>query len=163
MEFKKENVYTALNADELNAGDKVITAYGLASLKSLVIADYTSEELLDVIEKVQLIEPDGLENRIATEEGSFPFAYLVERAEEKKWRPYKNCHEMIADFKKRFNVCCPDYTVPLIWAKSNIDTLTSLVTDFCIDKIYMSNLEMYLEGLFKDYTYLDGTPCGIEE
>lgn len=158
MEFKKENVYTALNADELKAGDKVIVADDLVFLKALV-------ERSSSLNTIDEIYDENCQCRFVVEGYDYVYslAYLVERAEEKKWRPYKNCNEMIADFKKRFNVCCPDYAVPLIWVKLNVGTLTSLVTDFCIDKIYMSNLEMYLEGLFKYYTYLDGTPCGIEE
>lgn len=158
MEFDKSRVYTALNADELKVGDKVIVADDPIYLKTLV--EIGSE--LSTIKEIY----DGnymCRFSVAGDDYSYNLAYLVERAGEKKWRPYENCNEMIADFKKRFNVDWADYEKPLIWVKLNIDNLTSLITDFFIDVIYMSNLEMSLEGLFNDYTYLDGSPCGIEE
>lgn len=157
MEFKKENVYTALNANELNVGDKVIVADDLIYLKTLV--ERGSE--LNTIKEIY----DGnymCRFSVAGDDYIYNLAYLVKRAEEKKWRPYENCNEMIADFKKRFNVDCADYELPLIWVKSNSDNLTSLITDFFIDIIFRSNIEVCLKDLFNDYTYLDGSPCGLE-
>lgn len=163
MKFDESKVFTALNADGLKKGDKVITAYGLITLKSFIIADYTSEELLDIIEKVQLIKSDGFENRIVTEVGNFPFAYLVERKGEKHFRPYKDTDEMIADCKKRFSVDCPEYEIPSIWVKNKSSLLRSQVTDFNTDYIWLSNIQMFFRSLFDDYIYLDGSPCGMEE
>ena len=39
MKFNKAMVYTAVNADELSAGDKVIVADNMADLKIVVEAD----------------------------------------------------------------------------------------------------------------------------
>lgn len=163
MEFKKENVYTALNADGLKEGDKVITTYGLVSLKAFVTSYYTSEESLDIVETVQLIKPDSYENRIVTEAGNFPFAYLVEQVKEEEWRPYKDTSEMIADFRERFKVSCSDYELPSIWVEHKISRVKCLITDFCTTVISMSNDDILLSKLFDSYMYLDGSPCGVEE
>lgn len=163
MKFDESKIFTPLNADGLKKGDKVITTYGLISLKAFVTAYRTSEKLLDIIETVQLIRPDNFENRIITETGNFPFAYLVERSKEKKWRPYKDTAEMVADYKKRFNVNCSDYEMPLIWIKSKDNNVKRLIIDFHQDFIQLSTKFMYYDELFEYHTYLDGSPCGVEE
>jgi hypothetical protein len=164
MKFDKNRVYTALNADELKKGDKVITTYGLVSLKAFVTADYTSEKLLDIIETIQLIKPDNFENRIVTEVGNFPFAYLVEQVKEKKYRPYKDTSEMISDFCNRFVKRTFDASeLPMIWIMDKSTIIKSLITDFLKYKINISNVGITLSELFDGYTYLDGSPCGVEE
>lgn len=163
MKLDESKIFTALNADGLKKGDKVITTYGLVSLKAFVTSYYTSEESLDIVETVQLIKSDSYENRIVTEAGSFPFAYLVEQVKEKKWRPYKNTSEMIVDFKERFKVSYSDYELPSIWVEHKISRVKCLITDFCTTVINMSSDDILLSKLFDSYMYLDGSPCGVQE
>ena len=82
---------------------------------------------------------------------------------ESKYRPYKDTDEMIADFKKRFNAKVPPYAMPMIWVRNKTFKDCRLITVFR-DKVVMiivSGEDM--KELFKDYTYLDGSPCGIKE
>ncbi len=77
------------------------------------------------------------------------------------FRPYKDCDEMIADFKKRFSVTVPFCTIPSIWVKSNNDKEFITGVD---DNYVRVNVTWYtLDDLFEDYTYLDGSPCGVKE
>lgn len=158
MEFKKENVYTALNADELKAGDKVIVADDLFFLKALV-------ERGSQLNTIDEIYDENCQCRFVVEGYDYVYslAYLVERKSEKHFRPYKDTDEMIADYKKRFSIDCPEYVMPLIWVKNKYNGLKSLITDFGDEKIYMSNVGVFLSGVFNVYTYLDGSFCGIEE
>ena len=163
MEFDPKNIFTALNADGLKKGDKVLTAYGLLALKDLVAeaVNYSQEELLDAEEEVWSINPESSENRIITNEGCFPFAYLIKRADVKKYRPYKDCHEMITDFRKRYNWTAGGF--PLIWVMNKFSKTVSLVTDFYNDKLYLSDVGIFMSGLYDSYTYADGAPCGVQK
>lgn len=81
---------------------------------------------------------------------------------EEAYRPYKDCDEMIEDFKKRFNVAVPDYAMPLIWVESNNDK--QFITEFNYKSyIYINSIWYSLGDLFKYFTYLDGSPCGVKE
>ena len=81
MEFQKERVFTALNADELKTGSKVICAFSIETLKKRV------EEGEDITE-VHKILPESVEHRIDVYSGdgyfSYSIAYLVSEPEEKK-------------------------------------------------------------------------------
>lgn len=157
MKFDKSRVYTSLNADELKAGDKVIVADCLDSLKFEV-------EKGAVIQELESIQNEMNDFRFVIERYQYNLAYLVERAKEKKWRPYKDTDEMIEDYKKRFNVDCPDYVMPLIWIKhKEWPSSKYLITGFNKSTIIVTYIEKEFTTLFDDYTYLDGTPCGIEE
>ena len=82
---------------------------------------------------------------------------------EPTYRPYKDTEEMIADFKKRFKVEVPPYAMPMIWVRNKTFKDCRLITVFR-DKVVMiivSGEDM--KELFKDYTYLDGSPCGMKE
>lgn len=78
MEFDKSKVYTALNADELKVGSKVILADDLGSLK-----DYVEKDRYTTI--LTRIKDEEYEYRFVAEEGTcYHLAYLVETPEEKK-------------------------------------------------------------------------------
>ena len=79
MEFDKSRVYTALNADELKVGSKVIVADNIANLKERV-AEYDEDRHATKIisiddEHSQLrFETDGTGNYVGTH---WELAYLV--------------------------------------------------------------------------------------
>ena len=158
MEFKKENVYTALNADELKAGDKVIVADDLVFLKALV-------ERGSQLNTIDEIYDENCQCRFVVEGYDYVYslAYLVERTKEKKWRPYKDTDEMINDYKKRFNVDCPEHELPLIWVKDRPSGTKNLVTAYSDEIVCLSTASYKLPKLFDYCIYLDGTPCGMEE
>lgn len=77
MEFDKSRVYTALNADELKVGSKVILADSLDLLKEYVKEDFRPS----IIEKVV---GETFTSRFYDGEAQWNLAYLVEEPEEKK-------------------------------------------------------------------------------
>jgi hypothetical protein len=82
MEFDKSKVYTALNADEVKIGSKVICANTLDSLRRKVNKD---EDITEVKE----IRAECDERRFRTEfSGLWPLVYLVSVPKEKNWIAY---------------------------------------------------------------------------
>lgn len=89
---------------------------------------------------------------------------------EETYRPYKDCDEMIADFKTRFNIPVPPDARPLIWVKNKGNKNVLLVTGFDYDNGTCKKLGVYansswydFEELFNYFTYLDDTICGVKE
>lgn len=75
MEFDKSRCYSALNADELKAGDKVIVANSLYLLRQAM-----SNNDIKTINAIQ--SDDNLDRFIVDDySDAYAFAYLVERAE----------------------------------------------------------------------------------
>jgi hypothetical protein len=82
MNFDKSKVYTAVNAEELKVGSKVIVADNLSVLKE----DITNLRLIKVI------KPECYEHRFLCDDGySYAFAYLIEGLNENqlKWTELK--------------------------------------------------------------------------
>lgn len=81
----------------------------------------------------------------------------------RKYRPYESPAEMIMDFIDRFKVNCPSYCEPLIWVKGKGTDNRYLVFAFCENGIEFNDDEpLGFEPLFDCYTYLDGSPVGME-
>ena len=74
MEFDKSRIYSAINADELKAGDKVIVADSIADLKEFVKDEGDVVELEDVY-------GENFKLRFKANHTVFLLAYLVERKE----------------------------------------------------------------------------------
>lgn len=88
MEFLTERCYTALNADELKIGSKVIVANTIGNLKELV--EQNMAELSDLTR----IDNTYSDRRFVVNEdtdriNSFAFAYLVSEPEGLKWTDLK--------------------------------------------------------------------------
>ena len=86
------------------------------------------------------------------------------KPKEKKYRPYESSAEMIADFIDRFKVNCPSYCEPLIWLKDKDVDRRTLVSAFREDSVSIDFNPFIIgfEQLLNDYTYLDGSPVGME-
>jgi len=110
MEFNKSRVYTALNADELKPGDKVIVADDLDTLKRCVKDNSPINTLRMIGDEDYLFRFDVEDNCV-----SFALAYLVERAEnctncKKNHTNYGGCENLvplakIKDIDKKTLVC----------------------------------------------------------
>lgn len=79
MEFDLSRVYTAINADELKVGSKVIVADSLKDLRDIVERDGTAVT-------IRSIEPDDKLYRFETDSNDYALAYLVSEPEKKKLR-----------------------------------------------------------------------------
>ena len=82
MEFDKSKIYTALNANELKVGSKVICANCLANLKEYV-ADYFNDGVNNTCIITSILD-EAYENRFQNDLCNYPLAYLVSEPEEKK-------------------------------------------------------------------------------
>lgn len=161
MEFDKSRVYTSVNADEVKVGSEGYFADNVYSLQQAV--QYKDKECFG---KVDCIRGTDTGFRFAVDGACFSLFYFIDEQEEKKLRPYKDTDEMVEDFKKRFNVCVQPYEMPLIWIKLKDTDKKYLVVRFASSLTICHNVEVYaptLEDLVEGYTYLDGSPCGIEE
>ena len=83
MEFDTKRVYTAVNADKLKVGSKVICADDLRTLKELV-EKAKSEDDEDWIEKLEKVRGENSEFRFTTFHSDYNLAYLISEPEEKK-------------------------------------------------------------------------------
>lgn len=174
MKFDKSRVYTAVNADELRIGDKIIVANTVDELRTIVISGSLLQSTTLAAIDFDYKEHRFMEKEIGDDTQSWSLAYLVERA--KKWRAYKDCNEMAKDFKRRYgNTCNSDNPMwhPLIWVKCDSTSMFTTITAFDADpdapQVYIGGYDTYspkwlsLDSLFTYYTYMDGSPCGIEE
>ena len=82
MEFQKERVFTALNADELKVGSKVICANTLDSLRRKVNEEREITEVREIVD-------ESNERRFRTTfSGLWPLVYFISEPEEKDWIAY---------------------------------------------------------------------------
>ena len=93
--------------------------------------------------------------------------YRVKPKSEKKYRAFKNCDELIAEYEKRFHkkARCGVHRLPLIWVRSKDNTdYRAMITAFYEDNVTVgANLTaMSTDFLFKHFTFLDGSSCGAE-
>ena len=79
MEFDKSRVYTAMNADELKVGSKVIVADSLAKLKEHV--ESIDQSHLCIIDG---IFPENMIYRFSAQGYEWALAYLISEPEEEK-------------------------------------------------------------------------------
>lgn len=193
MEFDKNKVYTAVNADELSPGDKVICANDVGHLKHYVTSNGAVLELQSILD-----EDNRLRFVAGTGKVLFALAYLVERAQscknciklyggkegdnavykdyepvetktiKKHYRPFKNTDELIEEWDKKLGYRDPTgLAKPYIWVKYKYDNSKgSLITVFGDDYIYLGDKDadiMTMYDLFNNYIFLDGSPCGVKE
>lgn len=162
MEFDKSRIYTVVNADEVKLGSAGYFADNIYSLQQAV--QHNDRECFG---KVDCIKGISTGFRFVADNGTcFSLFYFIEEQEEKKLRPYRDSGEMIEDFKKRFNENVQPYEMPLIWIKTKGADKKYLIVRFASAVTVCYNVEVYtitLEDLVEGYTYLDGSPCGIEE
>ena len=88
MEFDKNRVYTALNADELELGSTVIVADSLQGLKDRVNKSASDE---DYISRIGSILPETAIHRFKTLwGGEYPLAYLISPPKEPEYKPFSD-------------------------------------------------------------------------
>ena len=80
MDFDKSRVYTALNADELKVGSKVLVSNCVSDLKEQV-ANYKNG---DTRELINICSESSLDGRFETICNLYHFVYLISEPEEKK-------------------------------------------------------------------------------
>lgn len=87
---------------------------------------------------------------------------MFEKAFE-EYRPYKNTDEMIKDFTECFEIFGSDISLPLIWVKHKRGNCRQLIVCLNEDRVVLSDRGEDMQGLFENYTYLDGSPIGKKQ
>lgn len=190
MEFKKERVYSAVNADELRAGDKVIVADDLDTLKRCV-KDNSPIDTLRMVGNEDYLFRFGVKDNCV----SFALAYLVERNEnctncerlgktcnsreddkitccfdykpktEPHYRPFRDTDELVKVWGEKHMELYPRPagTMPLIWVRQKECSKGGLlITYFGEDEVKTDMGFMTMSKLLSDYIFTDGSPCGVE-
>ena len=88
MEFDKSRVYTALNADELEVGSKVIVADSLQGLKDR-LSKFSLDK--DYAGSIGSILPETAIHRFKTSIGNeYPLAYLISPPKKPEYKPFSD-------------------------------------------------------------------------
>lgn len=161
MEFDKSKVYTLVNADEVKVGSKGYFADNVKVLKEAVLTEDSVmfgevEEIFDDFASRRF----GIKDEDEAGAGLF---YLVEEPKEKNLRPYKDTEEMIDHFCRHFNLIPSEYHLPMIWVRDEKGNKLLVHTVYRDGDFLAGDKELSLNDLCREYTYLDGSPCGIEE
>lgn len=165
MEFDKSKVFTALNADEIKQGSKGYFANSIRILKE-TIKETLKDSCAATYGEIDEIKDDSCACRFIIKKNSaYSFFYLVEKPKEKELRPYKDTDEMIDHFCRHFNLIPQDHRLPTLWVKNdNRKYLITRVSENTVTMCFENDVSTFsLRILFDDYTWLDGSPCGIEE
>lgn len=163
MEFDVNKVFVSLSADDVKIGSRGYCADSLTDLKIRV----EHEDELAYGEVIRIHGKDCLYRFRIDNIIDKAFFYLVEEPKEKKLRPYKDTDEMINHFCQHFKLAPQEHCFPVLWIKNNYNKY--LITRIGKDTVTLSSFEpkfytTTLDTLLDDgYTWLDGSPCGIEE
>ena len=88
MKFNKSRVYTALNADELEVGSKVIVADSLQALKDRV-SNFASDKNYAI--RIKSILPETEKYRFHTSCGNvYSLVYLISPPKKPRYKPFSN-------------------------------------------------------------------------
>lgn len=91
--------------------------------------------------------------------------YHHEPKTEKHCRPFKDTDELIGAWKNKMWGGFNKNTMPLIWVRSkfNKDHKGVLINNYFGEYVELGKVQCFLSRLFDEYTFLDGTICGVEE
>lgn len=167
MDFDKSRVYSALNADELTPGTRVLTGNTIDLLRQKVNA-YDRED-----ENHEATEPATLERILGETEAkrfevrhdeidhtdTYAFVYVIPCTA----RPFNDLKELIQHWDRHYQSHKrPWYTLPFIWVVSSRGTHL-LITGFRKeDNTVEIGKEWHsLQYMFDNFTFEDGRPFGV--
>lgn len=79
-----------------------------------------------------------------------------------KYRPFKDCDELIATWAKMMGYKAKENTMPLIWVRFKNNFEIYCVIGFSDKEVCFGDTWKNLEELFTETTFLDNSPCGVE-
>lgn len=165
MEFDKSKAFSSINADEVKVGSIGYAGSTYDELYYYVTHDSKKKVKLIDIKKGEFIKRFLVRNRNKEEYAYFVF-YLLEEPKETKdnYRPYKNIDEWLYAYCGEFGFFKSSSGFP-IWVKDVNTGIVRMITEYStIDNtVRTGDYWCSMEELLEDYTYLDGTKCGIKE
>lgn len=86
-------------------------------------------------------------------------------------RPFKDCQELIRTYSERlryadgFDVISTVMQIPIIWVRLNVDGRRRMIVGYGdgFVEVGVKAKPVTLEHLYKSYTFLDGSICGVKE
>nr|DAW66646.1 MAG TPA: hypothetical protein [Caudoviricetes sp.] len=152
MEFDKSRIYTAVNADELQIGSKVILSNVLSELKEAV-----EVEKEEAIQTLAIIRGENEVLRFVGDKyhSGYTLAYLIEPPTEKKYKPFESVEEAMKAIKAHGG-----------WITDVEAKRTFLVQAYensaeC-KQLLLGHSWVTLDDLFEIFVFADdGTPCGV--
>lgn len=153
MEFDKNRIYTAVNADELKIGSKCIFADTVRGLRRKV------EEDADCVETFYRLHNNGGDDLFVGNDCAYCYAYLIESPNEPKYKPFSNMENL-----KKSAVKYKGFIKTKQGVQEGI--IIGISFDYkAIIKTRWGVNYLTFEQLFESYTFDDGTPCGelVEE
>lgn len=159
MEFDNSRIYTMVNADEIKLGSIGYFANSLYSLQQAVQHDDK-----ECFGKIMNIRNNSTGFRFVTNNMCFILFYLVEEPEKKKFHPFKNTEDMMTEFCKRSGKL-PLATIdpPVIYFKNKKSDESYIMSAFNYHSVKICHETYDMIGLFNNFTFTDGLPCGIKE
>lgn len=147
MTFDKSKVYTALNADDLQAGSLCFFANCLDDLMGAV----KSGKKAQARRFTKAFACDYVA-RFCDDCGSnFVLAYLVEPPTEKKYKPFGSVEEAMKAIKAHGG-----------WVKNMTCNSSYAVVAYYAETVETSQYIINLEALLDKYVFADdGSPCGV--
>ena len=168
MDFDKSMVYTALNADIVKPGTRVLVANNLDALKQKVNAYDKEDDRHEATEPATVIDIqdecmcnrfkvkfDGIDDR----DYEYSLVYVIPQTE----RPFNNLAELITFWdmhlqkEKR-----PPFTLPFIWVMDINKNTHMLITGFrkSDESVKIGGHWYNLQYMFDNFTFEDGRPFG---
>jgi hypothetical protein len=157
MEFDKSRVYTAVNADELRIGDRVILGDSLSELREEVEAEKEA-----AIQNLMIIHGENMSFRFTGDKyhSGRSLAYLIEPPAEPKYKPFESVDKAMEAIKAhgRYVIKTNNMMSAFLVTEDDKDQGESKIF---IDGYWYSLQELYRLFVFAD----DDSPCGelVEE
>lgn len=109
------------------------------------------------------LKSQGLENK--------DFVYDYNNQHIKDYRPFKDCNELIEHYQKNYksaigcDIYFPSLYKPCIWVREKDTECDSLITEYAPYGVTLGGEinRIGLQELLDNYTFLDGSPCGVFE
>ena len=156
MEFDKSRVYTAVNADELKIGSKVICADTVKALRKKVQADDYAQYVQPFIR----LYDNGYDVQFLADCYTYNYAYLIEPPSKPKYRPFESVDKAMEAIKAhgRYVIKTNNMMSAFRVTEDDEDQEESRIF---IDSHWYSLQELCRLFVFAD----DGSPCGelVEE
>jgi len=156
MEFDKSRVYTAVNADELKVGSKVICADTVKVLRKKVQADDYAQYVQPFIR----LYDNGYDVQFLADCYTYNYAYLIEPPSKPKYRPFESVDKAMEAIKAhgRYVIKTNNMMSAFRVTEDDEDQEESRIF---IDSHWYSLQELCRLFVFAD----DGSPCGelVEE
>lgn len=167
MDFDRSKAFSAINADEVRIGS---IGYGADTCEELDF--YVTHDSKKKVELLSINDKDRI-RRFTTrnrdgEKANYPLFYLLEESTKEitpEYRPYVSIDEFLDDYYQRFNKIRTSIDYPIIWLKDVNIGVSRMITEYSpVDNtVRTGDYWSAMQELLEDFTYLDGSKCGIKE